>query len=150
MSFLSFIPPILLRFVIFKNFTEVVKKLFFSVFIVSDSRSLNDLIKDDAADAVQNLIKSYYKTEAVIASRIIIADNEIAIEQELKGMIAKNMDIAITIGGTGVSPRDMTPEATRRVLEKELTGFSHLMIAESLKKTKFACLSRYIFAIFSS
>ncbi|MBK7931447.1 MAG: MogA/MoaB family molybdenum cofactor biosynthesis protein [Bryobacterales bacterium] len=51
-------------------------------------------------------------------------------------------DVIVTTGGTGVALRDVTPEATREVIEKEIPGFGELMRAEGLKKTRFAPLSR--------
>jgi molybdenum cofactor synthesis domain-containing protein len=57
------------------------------------------------------------------------------------------LDLILTTGGTGVSPRDLTPEATRRVLERELPGFAERMRMESLKKTPHAIISRAIAGI---
>jgi len=51
-------------------------------------------------------------------------------------------DVIVTTGGTGVSPRDLTPEATQSVLEKELPGFGELMRMQSYAKVKTAILSR--------
>lgn len=56
-------------------------------------------------------------------------------------------DLILTTGGTGVSPRDVTPEATRRVIERELPGFAEQMRQESLKKTPHAIISRAIAGI---
>ena len=56
-------------------------------------------------------------------------------------------DLILTTGGTGVSPRDVTPEATRRVIERELPGFAERMRQESLKKTPHAIISRAIAGI---
>jgi len=57
------------------------------------------------------------------------------------------LDLILTTGGTGVSPRDLTPEATRRVIERELPGFAERMRMESLKKTPHAIISRAIAGI---
>lgn len=51
-------------------------------------------------------------------------------------------DVVFTAGGTGLGPRDVAPEATRRVIEREIPGFGELMRAEGLKKTRRAALSR--------
>ncbi|XP_061338167.1 molybdopterin biosynthesis protein CNX1 [Gastrolobium bilobum] len=52
------------------------------------------------------------------------------------------MDLIITLGGTGFTPRDITPEATKQLIEKETPGLLHVMMQESLKVTPFAMLSR--------
>lgn len=54
----------------------------------------------------------------------------------------EDLDVVITSGGTGVGPRDVTPEATRAVIEKEISGLAELMRAEGIKKTRRAALSR--------
>jgi molybdopterin adenylyltransferase len=51
-------------------------------------------------------------------------------------------DLVVTTGGTGIGPRDVTPEATRRVLEKELPGFGEIMRTQSFAKVPTAILSR--------
>jgi molybdopterin adenylyltransferase len=51
-------------------------------------------------------------------------------------------DLIVTTGGTGISPRDVTPEATKAVLEKELPGFGEAMRMQSLAKVNTAILSR--------
>jgi molybdopterin adenylyltransferase len=51
-------------------------------------------------------------------------------------------DLIVTTGGTGISPRDVTPEATRAVLEKELPGFGEVMRQRSYEAVKTAILSR--------
>jgi molybdopterin adenylyltransferase len=55
---------------------------------------------------------------------------------------SKMIDVAITTGGTGVSRRDVTPDATRRIADREIPGFGELMRSEGLKKTAMAPLSR--------
>lgn len=60
---------------------------------------------------------------------------------------ADGCDAVVTSGGTGVGPRDFTPEATRAVMEKEIPGLAELMRAEGMKKTRRAALSRGIVGV---
>jgi len=53
-----------------------------------------------------------------------------------------DVDVILTTGGTGLAPRDVTPEATRLIADREAPGFGELMRAEGLKTTRFAALSR--------
>jgi molybdenum cofactor synthesis domain-containing protein len=57
------------------------------------------------------------------------------------------LDLVLTTGGTGVTPRDVTPEATLAVIERELPGMAEAMRAESLKKTPNAMISRAVCGI---
>jgi molybdopterin adenylyltransferase len=73
----------------------------------------------------------------------VIPDEEESIAQKLIDYVdQKNLDLILTTGGTGLSPRDVTPEATRKVLDKEIPGISEAMRAEGLKITPMAMLSR--------
>jgi len=57
---------------------------------------------------------------------------------------AGDLDLLVTTGGTGLSPRDVTPEATLRVLERQAPGIAELMRAEGLRHTPMAALSRAV------
>jgi molybdenum cofactor synthesis domain-containing protein len=60
---------------------------------------------------------------------------------------SRKLDLILTTGGTGMSPRDVTPEATRAIIEREVPGIAEAMRLESLKKTPHAMLSRGIAGI---
>jgi len=78
----------------------------------------------------------------------VIPDETAAIEAKLKEWAdSLSLDLVLTTGGTGVTPRDVTPEATRAVIERELPGMSEAMRAESLKKTPNAMISRAVCGI---
>ena len=60
---------------------------------------------------------------------------------------SENCDAVFTSGGTGLSPRDVTPEATRSVIEREVPGLAELMRAEGNKSTPLAALSRAVVGV---
>ena len=75
----------------------------------------------------------------------LVPDDCAAIRQALEAWAARHdLDAILTTGGTGIAPRDVTPEATRAVVERELPGLPELMRAEGLKSTRRAVLSRAV------
>ncbi len=74
----------------------------------------------------------------------IVPDEMEEIENSLRSWIQKGLDLIITTGGTGPSPRDVTPEATLKVIEKRFYGLEMLMILEGMKKTPEAVFSRAV------
>ncbi len=78
----------------------------------------------------------------------ILPDEKALIIEVLKRLSdSGEIDLILTTGGTGVAPRDVTPEATRAVLDRELPGMAEAMRAESLKKTPHAMISRALAGI---
>jgi molybdenum cofactor synthesis domain-containing protein len=73
----------------------------------------------------------------------ILPDERDLIRNKLLEYIGK-VDLILTTGGTGLSPRDVTPEATKDVIEREIPGIAEAMRMEGLKKTNRAMLSRAI------
>ena len=75
----------------------------------------------------------------------VIPDETESISATLKDCSDKlHCDLIITTGGTGVGPRDVTPEATRAVIAREIPGMAEVMRMESLKKTPHAMISRAV------
>jgi molybdenum cofactor synthesis domain-containing protein len=73
--------------------------------------------------------------------RRVVPDDAAAIEAALRDLAAAG-GVVLTTGGTGVSPRDVTPEATRRVLDREAPGLAEAIRADSIARTPHALLSR--------
>jgi molybdenum cofactor synthesis domain-containing protein len=74
-----------------------------------------------------------------------VADNQSAITAQLKQWADDSVaSVILTTGGTGISPRDVTPEATRNVIDREIPGLGELMRLKGLEQTKFSVLSRAI------
>lgn len=75
--------------------------------------------------------------------RVVMPDERDAIEALLRSLADEEQcDLILTTGGTGPSPRDVTPEATRAVLVRELPGFGEIMRMRSFDKVPTAILSR--------
>ena|SRR5947209_4770429 len=80
-----------------------------------------------------------------IVSRHVVADERIEVAALLRELAARGHVRAIfTTGGTGVAARDVTPEATRDVIDREIPGFGELMRERGRKSTMFAALSRAV------
>jgi len=83
-----------------------------------------------------------------VVERSVIPDERDAIERELRRLAdERRVPLILTTGGTGFAPRDVTPEATRSVLEKEAPGLAEHARAATLDKTRFAILSRGVAGI---
>jgi molybdenum cofactor synthesis domain-containing protein len=78
----------------------------------------------------------------VEAYEVIPDEEEIIARKLIEYADRKGLNLILTTGGTGLSPRDVTPEATRKVLDKEVPGIAEAMRAEGLKITPTAMLSR--------
>jgi molybdopterin adenylyltransferase len=75
--------------------------------------------------------------------RVVMPDDQAAIESLLRQLADQDQArLILTTGGTGPAPRDVTPEATRAVLERELPGFGEVMRIQSFAKVPTAILSR--------
>ncbi len=78
-----------------------------------------------------------------VAAAAIVRDEIAAIRDQLLSWLTEEVaTVILTTGGTGVSSRDHTPEATRHLLEKELPGVAELMRSRGLEQTPFSVLSR--------
>jgi molybdopterin adenylyltransferase len=78
----------------------------------------------------------------VEAYEIIPDEEEVIVQKLVEYADRKKVDLLFTTGGTGLSPRDVTPEATRKVLHKEVPGMAEAMRREGMKITPLAMLSR--------
>jgi molybdenum cofactor synthesis domain-containing protein len=82
---------------------------------------------------------------ATVAQYQVIADDRAAIEATLRHWADDlRLDLVLTTGGTGLSPTDVTPEATLAVVDRLAPGLAEAMRAESLRQTPFAMLSRAV------
>jgi len=110
-----------------------------SILTLSDKGSKGER-KDESGPTIEILIK---KINAEVVSSDILPDDKAKIKRKLTSL-CKKADLIITTGGTGVSPTDVTPDATREVIKYEIPGMAEAMRRESLKKTPRAMISRAV------
>jgi molybdopterin adenylyltransferase len=111
------------------------------ILVLSDSTAAGDR-QDQAGAAVKALLEAQDWTVSAVE---VLPDEIPQISAQLRDWTAMpDCDAVFTVGGTGLGPRDVTPEATRAVVEREIPGLAELMRAEGLKKTRRAALSRGI------
>jgi molybdopterin adenylyltransferase len=114
------------------------------ILILSDAVSRGERA-DLSGPAVRDVLEAAGWQVAAIE---VLPDDLITIQQKLEALTdADDCDAVVTSGGTGVGPRDVTPEATRAVMEKDIPGLVELMRAEGIKKTRRAVLSRGIVGV---
>jgi molybdenum cofactor synthesis domain-containing protein len=116
----------------------------FGILTLSDRSSRGER-PDSSGPALARLILTENWS---ITKEALLPDNESAIRAILTEWAdGGEMDVILTTGGTGFSPRDVTPEATRAVIEREAPGLAEAMRAASLKITPHAMLSRIVTGI---
>jgi molybdopterin adenylyltransferase len=119
-------------------------KIRFGILTLSD-RSARGERQDSSGPALAALIEAEHWS---VVRHEILPDDEPAIREILVSWAdSRDMDVILTTGGTGFSPRDVTPEATRAVIEREAPGLAEAMRAASLKVTPHAMLSRIVTGI---
>ena len=115
-----------------------------AILTLSDKGSTGER-EDASGPLIREMIKDL---PAEIIHYEIIPDEKKKIVDALKKCVDQlKADLVLTTGGTGLSPRDVTPDATLEVIEKEVPGFAEAMRAESLKKTPHAMISRAIVGV---
>jgi len=112
------------------------------VLTVSDRASAGQS-PDESGPAVQRLLED---AGFEVSSVYVLPDIQQMIAQFL-ATAAVHHQLVVTTGGTGLGPRDVTPEATRSVLDYEVPGLAELMRAEGLRKTPMAALSRSLVGV---
>src|SRR3954466_10409589 len=97
----------------------------------------------DASGPEIERIAAQFFAEPLEWIRVLMPDDRVELEAALRRLAdEENCPLILTTGGTGPAPRDITPEATRAVIEKELPGFGEVMRMQSYAKVKTSILSR--------
>jgi len=110
-----------------------------AVLTVSD-RCSQGLQADTAGPAVIALLKAQWPDATIEAA--LLADEEEQITAWLETMCELDTALVVTVGGTGMGPRDRTPEATRRVIDRAAPGLAEAMRSNGARNNQFAWLSR--------
>jgi molybdenum cofactor synthesis domain-containing protein len=96
----------------------------------------------------KEVVRMLQELSILVRETVIIPDEQDQIRQTLIDLSdRKGLDLIVTTGGTGVTPRDLTPDATLEVIDKALPGMAEAMRQESLKKTPHAMISRAVVGI---
>jgi molybdopterin adenylyltransferase len=104
-------------------------------------RASGGIYEDKSGPEIERVLRELF-AEDIEFERILLPDEEKQIEAALRHLCTVGCALVVTTGGTGPAARDVTPEATRAVLEKELPGFGETMRAVSFPKVPTAILSR--------
>jgi molybdenum cofactor synthesis domain-containing protein len=97
---------------------------------------------DTAGPAVVALVRGQWPDAEITTG--LLPDDEDAIAAELNRLCQAGAALVLTAGGTGLGPRDRTPEATRRVIERDAPGLAEAMRSQGALSNKFAWLSRAV------
>jgi molybdopterin adenylyltransferase len=119
-------------------------KIKVSILTVSDKGARGER-EDTSGRAIKDLLRGL--PSELIHYEVIPDAKEVIKNALIRCADSLGSDLILTTGGTGLSPRDLTPDATMEVIEKEVPGFSEAMRAESLKKTPHAMISRAVCGI---
>jgi molybdenum cofactor synthesis domain-containing protein len=110
-----------------------------AVLTISD-RCSQGLLTDTAGPAVVALLRQNWPGAEILTG--LLPDDEDAIAVKLRELSLQGAALVLTVGGTGLGPRDRTPEATRRVMDREAPGLAEAMRFHGAGRNPFAWLSR--------
>ena len=112
--------------------------------ITLSDRASTGVYEDRSGPAIEQFFAEHL-AEKIEWLRVLIPDERAQIESALRRSCdEEHCALVVTTGGTGPSPRDVTPEATHAVLERELPGFGEIMRVQSFAKVPTSILSRAI------
>lgn len=110
-----------------------------AVLTISD-RCSQGVQTDTAGPAVAAQLKQHWPDAEIWTG--LLPDDEDAIARKLDALASSSAALVLTVGGTGLGPRDRTPEATRRVIDREAPGLAEAMRFHGAERNPFAWLSR--------
>jgi molybdopterin adenylyltransferase len=114
-----------------------------AIITVSDKGSVGQRV-DRSGPALEEMLKKTFEVTGIT----IVPDEAPVIARTIADLIdSHGIDLVVTTGGTGVSVRDVTPEATRSVIDRDLPGFAEVMRMESYRITPHSIISRAVCGI---
>src|ERR1700733_1242539 len=113
--------------------------MLFTVLTISD-RCSQGLMADTAGPAVAAMLRREWPQAEIRMA--LLGDDENAIAEALEEFIRQETELLLTVGGSGLGPRDRTPEATRRVIDREAPGLAEAMRVSGAERNPYAWLSR--------
>jgi molybdopterin adenylyltransferase len=113
------------------------------IITISDRASAGDY-KDLGGPALKEAAQ---KADWNVLAEAIVPDDAARIQETIRSLSQQGCGLILTTGGTGIGPRDVTPEAIRAIMRLELPGFGEVMRAESMKITPNSILSRSLAAL---
>jgi len=119
--------------------TESNQAMHLAVLTISDRCSAG-LMADTAGPAVVAMLRGAWPQAEIETA--VLPDDEDSIAAALEELGSKGAALVLTVGGTGLGPRDRTPEATRRVIDREAPGLAEAMRAQGAERNAYAWLSR--------
>jgi len=114
--------------------------------ITLSDRAASGVYEDASGPEIERVLRGFFDEEMEFHARVL-PDDRTAIEETLRAMVDDALPLIVTTGGTGPAERDVTPEATRAVIEKELPGFGEIMRMKSFEKVPTAILTRAVAGI---
>jgi molybdenum cofactor synthesis domain-containing protein len=115
------------------------------VLTVSDGVSAG-VREDTSGDVLEELLR----TEGFDVERRVVSDDAGPISDAIRELVGGGSALVLTTGGTGFAARDVTPEATRAVVEREAPGIAEAIRADALTRTPHALLSRGIAGLYGA
>ena len=125
---------------------EYIPKVYKILIITLSDRASRGEYEDLSGPEISTIIENYLnnKNRKFFIERLIIPDEPKILENKLKSAFTKNYDIIITTGGTGIGPRDITPETVRPLLDKEIPGIIEFIRSKYSVNKPAVLLSRAI------
>jgi len=97
--------------------------------ITLSTRAAAGLYKDGSGPTIEKMMSEFFADikRPVEFEKILIPDNERQLEEHIQALVTQNFDVIVTTGGTGIGPKDITPEVVLPMLDKEIPGIMDLI-----------------------